>query len=251
MTLVTDLIQGDDFPAIAPSFAEGSLAVPAKQPHQILDNLYAFAPNRATMGGTSYLIVDKDGEGGTGNLLIDAPAHDEDILTFIQQQGGVRHWVITHRGGMGEAKALQAALECQILVQEQEAYLLPDIPNVVTFRDRYPISSTIEVFWAPGYSPGSACVYVAQAGGILFTGRHLLPDHSGQVQPLRFAKTFHWPRQLQQVERLRDRFTAANLTYICPAANTGFLRGQRIIPDAYRQLQAIDVPALKSAIALL
>jgi hypothetical protein len=85
----------------------------------------------------------------------------------------------------------------------------------------------------------------------LFTGRHLLPDRDGQLKPLRFSKTFHWPRQLRQVEKLQTRFSDDTLHYACPAANTGFLRGQYVVKDAYTQLAAIDTEQLKSATALL
>ncbi|MEO1094464.1 MAG: MBL fold metallo-hydrolase [Cyanobacteria bacterium J06638_28] len=223
----------------------------AKQPHLILDeNIYAFAPNRATLGGTSYFIVAKD-QAKVGNLLIDAPAYNADMLAFLQAHGGVRWWLITHRGATGQTKALQAALDCTVVVQEQEAYLLPDTPNVVTYREQYRIEDRVEVLWTPGHSPGSACVYYAGAGGVLFTGRHLLPDHQGQLMPLRFSKTFHWPRQLQQIERLKARFSGETLAAICPGANTGFLRGKRVISDAYEQLQAIETAQLREAVALL
>jgi glyoxylase-like metal-dependent hydrolase (beta-lactamase superfamily II) len=227
------------------------LVVTFKQPRFILDGIYSFSPNRATLGGTAYFIVDRDQAGAPANLLIDAPANDPDILQFITEHGGVRDWIITHRGARGDAKALQAALQCRVVVQEQEAYFLPDVPNLVPFQESYTVGTDCKVLWTPGYSPGSACVYLARHGGVLFTGRHLLPDREGQLQPLRFSKTFHWPRQLRNVEQLQHQFAEHSLSYVCPAANTGFLRGQYVVKDAYRQLRAIDTEQLKSATALL
>jgi glyoxylase-like metal-dependent hydrolase (beta-lactamase superfamily II) len=225
--------------------------VPFKQPRPILEGIYAFAPNRATLGGTAYFIVEKDQKGDPANLLIDAPAHDPETLNFIKAQGGVKSWVITHRGAIGAAKALQAALTCNLIMQEQETYLLPDVPQIQGFPDQYDLGPDLEVLWTPGHSPGSACVYLARHGGVLFTGRHLLPDAQGHLQPLRFSKTFHWPRQLQSVKKLQDRFSAETLAYVCPGANTGFLRGEHIVRDAYHQLAEIDVTALRQAPALL
>jgi len=203
------------------------------------------------MGGTAYFIVEKDAVGRSTNLLIDSPPNEPETLAFIADQGGVKQWVITHRGAMGKVKALQAALHCDVLVQEQEAYLLPDVDRVVTYRDRYDLGGDRETFWTPGHSPGSACVYSPQHGGVLFTGRHLLPDRAGQLRPLRFSKTFHWRRQLSQVSALQARFSSATLAYICPAANTGFLRGQYVIPEAYAQLRAIAPADLMEQPALL
>lgn len=222
-----------------------------KQPRTVIQGVYSFAPNRATLGGTAYFIVEKDQAGDPANILIDAPANDPDVLQFIANQGGVAHWVITHRGASGAAKVLQTALQCQVLVQEQEAYLLPDVPNVTAFQDRYSLGPDCEILWTPGYSPGSACVYLSRNGGVLFTGRHLLPDRDGQLKPLRFSKTFHWPRQLKNVEKLQARFSENTLAYACPAANTGFLRGQYVVADAYSQLAAIDTAQLNDMPALL
>lgn len=223
-----------------------------KPPRPILEGVYAFPPNRATLGGTAYFCQAQDEAGQPTNLLIDAPANTPEVLAFLRDRGGVRYWVMTHRGASGEAKALQAALNCQaVVVQEQEAYLLPELPNLVTYGDRYALPPLGEVFWTPGFSPGSACVYLPQQGGILFTGRHLLPDRDGQLKPLRFSKTFHWPRQLRQVKQLQAQFTPDTLAYACPAANTGFLRGQAIVHDAYAHLQAIEPAHLLTATALL
>jgi hypothetical protein len=48
------------------------------------------------------------------------------------------------------------------------------------------------------------------------------------------------------VAKLRDRFSDQSLTYICPGANTGFLRGKRVIGNAYPQLMDLDLDSLKN-----
>jgi hypothetical protein len=69
--------------------------------------------------------------------------------------------------------------------------------------------------------------------------------------PLRTAKNFHWFRQLQSVAALRDRFTGDTLHYICPGANTGFLRGKGVIDRAYQYLSELDLEVLRQAQPLL
>lgn len=211
-----------------------------KPPRSVFDTVYAFAPNRYTQGGTAYFIVDNTTAGQPANILIDAPLWDEGVREWLVAQGGVRWLFITHRGGLGRSATLQKALGCEVVIQEQEAYLLPDTPTT-TFHQDFRFSPQIEAFWTPGHSPGSACLYLSVYGGVLFTGRHLLPNQAGEPEPLRLAKTFHWPRQLQQVESLKTRFTAATLAHICPGASTGFLRGQRTIDCAYEKLQQLDL----------
>ncbi|HEY9300692.1 MAG TPA: MBL fold metallo-hydrolase, partial [Phormidium sp.] len=195
----------------------------SKLARAVLDTISAFPPNRDTLGATAYLIVENQ-----TNILVDCPAWDQENQQFLQDQGGVSWLIITHRGGIGKVKEIQAALGCQILIQEQEAYLLPEL-EVTTFGQEFNLTPQIQVIWTPGHSPGSSCVYSDTQGGVLFSGRHLLPNQQGLPVPLRTSKTFHWRRQLRSVQMLRDRFSPNTLNYLCPGANTGFLRGKRII----------------------
>jgi glyoxylase-like metal-dependent hydrolase (beta-lactamase superfamily II) len=217
----------------------------AKLPRLILEGMFVFSPNRETLGGTSYFIVEKG-----GNILIDCPVWDETTQQFLIERGGVRWLFLTHRGGIGKKiSQMQAFLGCEVLIQEQEAYLLPDV-SVTSFQQDFTLSPRCYGFWTSGHSPGSSCLYWYLHGGVLFSGRHLLPDPQGRPIPLRTAKTFHWFRQLDNVAVLRDRFTTASLAYICPGGNTGFLRGKGIIDQAYQRLSALDLLTLRRMHAL-
>jgi glyoxylase-like metal-dependent hydrolase (beta-lactamase superfamily II) len=193
----------------------------SKLPKEILPGIFAFPPNRETLGGTSYTILTP-----TGNILIDSPAWNDVNRQFIVDRGGIKWLVITHRGGIGQATTIATELGCQVIIQEQEAYLLPEL-KVTTFRDKFNLNDSIHVIWTPGHSPGSSCLYYAGSGGVLFTGRHLLPNHLGAAMPLRTSKTFHWGRQLRSVDAIWQQFPARQpLNHICPGANTGLLRGK-------------------------
>jgi glyoxylase-like metal-dependent hydrolase (beta-lactamase superfamily II) len=219
--------------------ADGEGLKTPKPPRSILEGLYAFPPSRETLGGTSYLIVEN-----TGNILVDCPALAESHLAFLLEKG-VRWLFLTHRGGHGKRiDHLQSLIECEILLQEQEAYLLPDT-KLTVFQREVRLSDRADAFWTAGHSPGSSCLYWNRHGGVLFTGRHLLPDSQGQPVPLHTAKTFHWPRQLRAVEEILDRYTPRTLHYLCPGAHTGFLRGKGLIDHAYPQLQSLDLESLR------
>ncbi|MBV9388471.1 MAG: MBL fold metallo-hydrolase [Chroococcidiopsidaceae cyanobacterium CP_BM_ER_R8_30] len=210
----------------------------SKPPRAVLDDILAFPPNRDTLGGTSYLIVRNE-----GNILLDCPAWDEVNQQFLQASGGVRWLFITHREGIGKTKEIQSTFDCEILIQEQEAYLLPGL-RVTKFQQEFSISPDQKAIWTPGHSPGSSCLYNSTHGGILFSGRHLLPNQLGEPIPLRTAKTFHWSRQIRSIQLILAHFTPETLHYICPGANSGFLRGKRIIDQAYQSLASLDLAAL-------
>ncbi|MEL4896607.1 MBL fold metallo-hydrolase [Crocosphaera sp. Alani8] len=203
-----------------------------KPPRLLLEDLFAFAPNVEILGGTSYFIVEK-----SGNVLIDCPVYHQDYIDFLRENGGVKWLFLTHRGGMSASvKSWQKVLGCQIIIQEQEAYLLPNM-GVSSFEREISIAENITLIWTPGHSTGSSCLYWGRHGGVLFTGRHLLPDRQGDPAPLRLDKTFHWGRQLQSVAQLCDRFSSDNLDYICPGANTRLLRDTGLIHNAYERLR--------------
>lgn len=218
-----------------------SSAVP-KLPRPVFDAsapvIYAFPPNRETLGGTAYLITHP-----AGSILIDTPAWTAENQQFLAANP-VKWLFITHRGGIGKnLVTLQKTLQCQVLIQEQEAYLIPEV-EPTTFHQTHELAPGITVLWTCGHSPGSSCLYLAEHGGVLFSGRHLMPDRQGNPAPLHTAKTFHWPRQLRSIRTLRDRFSTDTLQYICPGASIGFLRGAHSIPDAYSKLTQLELNAL-------
>ena len=197
------------------------LSPTGKQPTEILPGIFAFPPNRDTLGGTAYLIVTP-----TGNLAIDSPAWNDTNRQFILDRGGLNQLAITHRGNLGKTTAIANQFGCEVIIQEQEAYLLPEL-KVTTFRHTLHINELISLMWTPGHSPGSTCLYYCNHGGVLFTGRHLLPNQLGKPVPLRTSKTFHWQRQLRSVEQIWQHFPAQQpLAYLCPGANIGLLRGK-------------------------
>ena len=108
--------------------------------------------------------------------------------------------------------------------------------TVTSFEKEMAIAESMTIIWTPGHSTGSSCLYWQRHGGVLFTGRHLLPDRKGFPVPLKLDKTFHWGRQLQSVALLCDRFSPDTLHYICPGANTRLLGETGLIDDAYQSL---------------
>lgn len=233
-----DSPQQGDFvpPQTSPSNKKTTLLKP---PRLILDHIFAFPPNRETLGGTAYLIVEN-----TANILIDCPLWNPTNEQFLREQGGVSILFLTHRGGMSRVREIQEATGCRIIIQEQEAYLLPGLGiNTTSFQQDFIVTPNCHAIWTPGHSPGAACLYYnhISSGGVLFSGRHLLPNPQGEIMPQRTSKTFHWHRQIRSVKSLLESFTPTTLKFICPGANTGFLRGKGVIEQAYQKLSALDL----------
>jgi glyoxylase-like metal-dependent hydrolase (beta-lactamase superfamily II) len=229
-----------------------------KPPKQILAQdqirVFSFAPNRDTLGGTAYLLCEQINPEQVNpeqvnpeqinreqvnreqiNILVDCPAWDAATQEFLQAQGGV-HWLfITHRAAIGKVREIQQTFNCAIAIQEQEAYLLPGL-TTTPFHHELLLTANTRALWTPGHSPGSACLYHAGGGGILFSGRHLLPTPQGEIRPIQTPTTFHWRRQQTSLQHLQQTFSSETLQYLCPGANIGFLRGKTIVEHAYNQL---------------
>src|SRR3712207_1174324 len=107
-----------------------------KAPRPVFPTVFAFPPNRDIMGGTSYFIVET-----SGNILVDCPAWDDANQSFLQASGGVRWLFLTHRGAIGKVKEIQQVFGCDVVIQEQEAYLLPGL-TTTTFQYELSLSES-------------------------------------------------------------------------------------------------------------
>jgi len=207
----------------------------------VADGLWLFAPNRRTQGGSSWLLQG-DGE---PDLLIDCPGFSEANLAVLDQRreavgpdGGLI--VLTSREGHGELRRWQQRLGWRVLVQEQEAYLLPGVERLCTFADALVPAPGVRLLWTPGPTPGACVLHVQRPGADgLFCGRLLVPVAPGQLAPLRTARTFHWPRQLASVARLRSWLPVASPGWIASGAGLGALRGQHLVNDGAACLRAL------------
>ncbi|MCS7030035.1 MAG: hypothetical protein NZL92_00695 [Gloeomargarita sp. SKYG116] len=158
-----------------------------------------------------------------GNVLVDCPAAE--FQDWCQAQGGIQYLLLTQRDGADRVERWQQRFQCPVYTQQYEAYLYPGV-WVRPFAATAEVAPGLNLIWTPGYSPGSSCIYLERLGGVLFTGRHLLPDSQGELRLYRTRKTFHWPRQQRSLETLRNWLGARPVQYICPGAHTGFLRGR-------------------------
>ena len=140
--------------------------------------LWAFPPSRDSDGGTSWLLHSQSG----ASVLVDVPLLSDEHLSWLQQQPP--GWIVlTHRQGHGRCRRLQEQLGWPVLVQEQEAYLLPTLQQRHSFGEQRELEPGLQLLWTPGPTPGSCCLHWAQGGrDVLFCGRLL------------------WPRGLEDVE---------------------------------------------------
>ena len=156
----------------------------------------------------------------------------EASLTALRQLAGTRspRILLTSREGHGRLSRVQERLGWPVLVQEQEAYLLPNVEPLETFSEHHTTASGLRLLWTPGPTPGSCVVFVPPPKNLLFCGRLLTPWGPGQLAPMRHARTFHWPRQLNSLAKLRDWIPSDASPQLLSGAALGALRGERLVP---------------------
>ena len=197
-----------------------------RPPQQLRDDLWLFPPNRDCQGGSSWWL-----EADPEPVLIDCPPLTDATLTALSGLAGSRtpRILLTSREGHGRLRRLQERLGWPVLVQEQEAYLLPNVSALDTFAVDHVTASGLRLLWTPGPTPGS-CVVHAPAADLLFCGRLLTPLAPGRLGPLRHGRTFHWPRQLGSLQRLRGWIPSDARPQLASGAGLGALRGERLVP---------------------
>ena len=203
-----------------------------RPPQQVRPGLWLFAPSRDSQGGSSWLL-EAAAYGGGGDLLVDCPGFTEANLAMLRQRTelvGPGRLVLTSREGHGRCRRWQEALGWSVLVQEQEAYLLPGVQGCTSFGEQLTLAPGVQLLWTPGPTPGS-CVLLVRAGAVdgLFCGRLLLPTGPAALAPLRTARTVHWPRQLASLERLRSWLPAGSPDWIASGGGLGALRGDKLV----------------------
>ena len=153
-----------------------------RPPQQLRDDLWLFPPNRDSQGGSSWWL-DLDPE----PVLVDCPPLTEASLTALRQLAGTRspRILLTSREGHGRLRRVQERLGWPVLVQEQEAYLLPNVEPLDTFAEEHTTVSGLRLLWTPGPTPGS-CVVFAPASTTA-------ANHSPWCVPRRRCPTApHW-----------------------------------------------------------
>jgi glyoxylase-like metal-dependent hydrolase (beta-lactamase superfamily II) len=211
-----------------------------RPPRQVRPGLWLFPPNADTRGGSAWLL-----ETSAGDLLIDCPPDTEESRHFLRERARhARGWmVLLGREGHGTCRRVREALGWPIVVQEQEAHLLPGVEGLIRFGAEHRLMDGVGLLWTPGPSPGSAVLHVrGGVGGFqdgLFCGRLLVPVAPGQLAPLPSPRGFHWPRHRRSVAVLKRWLPPGSPQWIASGAGLGALRGEALVVEGARLLATL------------
>ena len=165
-------------------------------------------------------------------VLIDCPPLTQATLEALRglAHGRCARILLTSREGHGRLRRLQERMQWPVLVQEQEAYLLPGVQQLETFSEETATLSGLRLLWTPGPTPGHAVVHAPVPVNVLFCGRLLVPVAKDQLAPLQHRRTFHWPRQQRSLHQLRRWLASEAPPELASGAGLGALRGGHLAP---------------------
>jgi glyoxylase-like metal-dependent hydrolase (beta-lactamase superfamily II)/ferredoxin len=183
-------------------------------PLHIADNIYFCGfTSESSFGGWSYLVVRPESEGG--NLLIDSPRFATQLVNKIEQMGGVRKMLLTHRDDVADHERFHQKFACERVMHADDGAARLGAEQILKGDEPIQLSDDLLVIPTPGHTRGHV-VFLYQHK-FLFTGDHLAwsPDRQ-TLTAFRSVAWYSWPKQIESMERL----AAYDFEWVLPGHGT-------------------------------
>jgi glyoxylase-like metal-dependent hydrolase (beta-lactamase superfamily II)/ferredoxin len=136
-----------------------------------------------------------------GNVLVDSPRAAGPLLDRLQDLGGLRWMVLSHRDDIADHAAIAARFGCERVIHRAEG--VPGLEREIEGDEPVALAEDLLLIPTPGHTPGSTCLLYRNA--FLFTGDHLWWNaERGMLSASRTYNWHSWPAQLRSLERLLD-----------------------------------------------
>ncbi len=201
-------------------------------PRQLTDSLWVFPPQKASEEGSSWWL-----DCNPEPVLIDCPPMTPETIELLKRKsvGKCARIVLTNRSGHGRVRELKQVFDWPVLVQAQEAYLLPELKGLETFDEDYTTKAGLRVLWTPGPTPGSCVIHAPPPWNVLFCGLLLTPVEVDRLAESRRFCTFHWPRHQKSVQKLRNWLPRESRPVLASARGFGLFLKTGVAPwDAWQ-----------------
>ncbi len=137
----------------------------------------------------------------SGNLLMDSPRSAPPLMKRMEEQGGVRWMVLSHRDDVADHAAFQARFGCERVMHREDQ--MRGMERYVEGLDPTDLAEDVRLIPTPGHTAGSLCLLYRSR--FLFTGDHLWWNpRAGRLSASKAHCWHDWPTQLRSLERLLD-----------------------------------------------
>jgi len=169
-------------------------------PIHIADNVYHCGyHSEKSFGAASYLILRPE-----GNILIDCPRYAAPLVKRLEELGGVRYLLITHKDDVADHAKYHEHFKCErVLHVDEVTSRTGDVETKIEGIDEIQFLPDIKIIVVPGHTKGS-CVFLYK-DKFLFSGDHLAWSPSiKQLIAFRRACWYSWPEQIKSMQRLQN-----------------------------------------------
>jgi glyoxylase-like metal-dependent hydrolase (beta-lactamase superfamily II) len=147
------------------------------------------------------LIVRPDDEGG--NVLIDSPRFATQLVKQIDEMGGVRTMLLTHKDDVADHERFAGKFKCERVMHDDDGAARHGVERVVTGQAAVAIDQDLTAIPVPGHTRGH--MVFLYKNKFLFTGDHLAwsPNRNSLIA-FRSACWYSWTEQQRSMNRLLD-----------------------------------------------
>lgn len=169
-------------------------------PLHLADDVYFCGfTSESSFGGWSYLIKRPVSAGG--NVLIDSPRFASQLVNRIEEMGGVRRMLLTHKDDIAAHDLFQQRFGTARTMHKNDGAVRLGVEQVIEGEDTIELDGDLVAIPTPGHTRGH--VVFLYRNKFLFTGDHLAWSPTRQtLTAFRSVAWYSWPEQIRSMEKL-------------------------------------------------
>jgi glyoxylase-like metal-dependent hydrolase (beta-lactamase superfamily II)/ferredoxin len=166
-------------------------------PQEIEDGVFYCGFNSAdSFGANAFLALRAD-----GNLLVDSPRFTTPLLRAIEDRGGVRHVLLTHRDDVADAERFARHFGADVWIHDADASAAPFATGRIHGLDPVTLWPDVVAIPLPGHTRGSVAYLLRSR--FLFSGDSLYWSRAQEdLSAFRDACWYSWEAQTESLDRL-------------------------------------------------
>ena len=169
-------------------------------PKRVDGNVYFCGfTSESSFGAWSYLVRRPGAEGG--NVLVDSPRFNRQLVRRIESLGGVATIFLTHRDDVADHEAYARKFGARRVMHADDGAARYGVERVIEGDGEVRLDADLVVIPTPGHTRGHAVLLYKNK--YLFTGDHLAWSPARHtLMAFRSACWYSWPTQTRSMENL-------------------------------------------------
>lgn len=168
-------------------------------PEKMTERVYRLGYNaKHSYGAHSFLIQRTD-----GNAIVDAPRWTQQVVTTLEQLGGLSHILLTHRDDVADADRYATHFSARVSIHGADRIAAPYADHILEGRDPIRLYDDLLAIPVPGHTKGSVAYLLDSC--CLFTGDSLSWSFAeNDLNAFKDVCWYSWEEQRRSLARLLD-----------------------------------------------